>query len=856
MNTISVIVPIYNGKDRLEPFFDSILNQTHRELEIICVNDGSTDGSEEILEKYSRKDPRVRFLSQKNAGAGVARNTGLAEATGEYCSFLDCDDEFEPDMYERLLSRIVSANADICICDANAVNILTGRERTKKRFIDWSRMPAKDVFSYRDVPDRIFNIFSPVPWNKLYRMDFIRDNNLQFQDTKNTNDVFFTYSSLVKAERVAVIENILIHKMIITGSVSLSAEKKWGDSIKAYSKLREELVATGRYEAVERSFVNKVMDTVAWNMRLLSGSGFAELYDMLKNGGLEALGVREREDDGYYYKSQINERIHMILHESPEYYRLLELERCALRGARIAGGRLHLTVDCPVVPGGSWSGVAVEYDQIWSDKIEHTPIVYTFPAETRTSGSVAVVKASVPLRDLDLKETSWKVACVLEKDGERRLIYVRYEVSVAGLIKLFFKRNYLYKDGMIVYFWSNKRSLQLVVRKKEKYDGIGFRLKELVAVGLSLLTRKAMARRKIMLIHEKKCSRAADNGFAFFKYCMENGVAETSGREIYYIIDKRSPHYERVKQWDRNVIDYLSVKHMLYGVVCSVMASSESKTHDYIRYVSASIVKPLIQKTNHVYLKHGVFAIKRVAPAPFWKQKSVLMTAVSEKEATIIRRYMRYERSRIAVTGGARVDYLTDTSEGRKEILLMPTIRIQLFYSGEADFKASEYYRVYSSLLKSERLISLLKKYGYTLNFYLHPSFSQFEGLFRSDDAAVKIMREDDVPVNELLMRCGMLITDYSSVTWDVLYMNKPILFFQYDLDLFLETSGSYMDMGEDLPGERCDTEEELFGLIETYAANGLRIPDRYAKMRESFFAYNDRDNCKRIAEEIDRRGL
>jgi CDP-glycerol glycerophosphotransferase (TagB/SpsB family) len=217
---------------------------------------------------------------------------------------------------------------------------------------------------------------------------------------------------------------------------------------------------------------------------------------------------------------------------------------------------------------------------------------------------------------------------------------------------------------------------------------------------------------------------------------------------------------------------------------------------------------------------------------------------------------MRYERSRIAVTGGARFDYLTDTSEGRKEILLMPTIRIQLFYSGEADFKESEYYRVYSSLLKSERLISILKKYGYTLNFYLHPSFSQFEGLFRSDDDVVKIMRENDVPVNELLMRCGMLITDYSSVTWDVLYMNKPILFFQFDLDLFLETSGSYMDMREDLPGERCDTEEELFGLIEKYAADGLRIPDRYAQMREDFFAYTDRDNCKRIAEEIERRGL
>jgi CDP-glycerol glycerophosphotransferase (TagB/SpsB family) len=89
-----------------------------------------------------------------------------------------------------------------------------------------------------------------------------------------------------------------------------------------------------------------------------------------------------------------------------------------------------------------------------------------------------------------------------------------------------------------------------------------------------------------------------------------------------------------------------------------------------------------------------------------------------------------------------------------------------------------------------------------------------------------------------------------------MLYMNKPILFFQYDLGLFLETSGSYMDMREDLPGDRCDTEEELFGLVEEYAKDGMRMPERYAKKREDFFAYTDQDNCRRIAEEIESRGL
>jgi CDP-glycerol glycerophosphotransferase (TagB/SpsB family) len=232
------------------------------------------------------------------------------------------------------------------------------------------------------------------------------------------------------------------------------------------------------------------------------------------------------------------------------------------------------------------------------------------------------------------------------------------------------------------------------------------------------------------------------------------------------------------------------------------------------------------------------------------------MCAASEHEATIIRRYLGYDRANIAVTGNARFDLLKDASEGRREILLMPTLRSHLFYSGREDFMASDYYRVYSRLINSQRLDAILAKHGYTLSFYLHPSFSKHEELFVTERANINVVGDSDAQISDLLARCGMLITDYSSVAWDVLYMNKPILFFQFDLDLFLDTSGSYMDLRKDLPGERCETEEELLGLLGRSIENGLRMPDEYAKMREDFFTYTDRENCRRIAEEIGRRKL
>jgi CDP-glycerol glycerophosphotransferase (TagB/SpsB family) len=233
-----------------------------------------------------------------------------------------------------------------------------------------------------------------------------------------------------------------------------------------------------------------------------------------------------------------------------------------------------------------------------------------------------------------------------------------------------------------------------------------------------------------------------------------------------------------------------------------------------------------------------------------------MMCAVSKNEATIIHRYLGYSRSDIAITGNARFDLLTDSSTDRREILLMPTLRSHLFFSGKEDFVKSEYYQVYSRLIQSRELGAVLSKHDCTLSFYLHPTFSHHESLFSTDIENINILGDSDIQISDLLMRCSMLVTDYSSVAWDMLYMNKPILFFQFDLDLFLKTSGSYMDMRKDLPGDRCETVEELLTLIGKYAEDGLRIPDRYAKMRESFFAYTDMNNCKRIAEEIGRRRL
>lgn len=126
--TISIIMPIYNSALYLRPCLDSIINQTLTDFEFICINDGSTDNSLNILTEYANRDTRLKILNKKNSGAADCRNLGLSEATGQYCIFLDSDDLFSPYLLEKLYSQIYNVDADICFCDYSILSMVINLE--------------------------------------------------------------------------------------------------------------------------------------------------------------------------------------------------------------------------------------------------------------------------------------------------------------------------------------------------------------------------------------------------------------------------------------------------------------------------------------------------------------------------------------------------------------------------------------------------------------------------------------------------------------------------------------------------------------------------------------------------------
>jgi glycosyltransferase involved in cell wall biosynthesis len=332
---ISIISPIYNAAQYLDRFFETLLGQTFADFELICVNDGSIDESPDIIEKYRRLDGRIKIIRQENRGAGAARNAGLDAATGEFLSFLDCDDFFEKDMYERMLSATLASDADICVCVSDAYISDENEYRAHTRSFVREYIPGKKTFSYMDAPDHIFNMFRGWAWDKLYNADFIRDSGLRFQETRNMNDVFFVYASLIRARRITTLDRVLVHKSEhLYESVSASSDKKWDDSRLAYGKLRDWLMAEGVFKRVERSFANRVLRNAIWNLGILSGAGLENLYASLQSGWLSELGVTADREAAYWHDPQDHEELTHILSDRLPDYLIFKLKKQDARWRR------------------------------------------------------------------------------------------------------------------------------------------------------------------------------------------------------------------------------------------------------------------------------------------------------------------------------------------------------------------------------------------------------------------------------------------------------------------------------------------------------------------------------------------
>lgn len=196
---VSVVLPIYNVSDYLSECLDSVINQTYRNLEIICVDDGSTDNCLDIIKRYSVKDDRIVILEKKNGGLSSARNFGLKKAKGEYVYFLDSDDKISDDYIYNMIDALFKSGRDFDIICNTTITKIWDDCKTKKNkvYLD------NGVFNYISILGRKGYPFSV--WSKIYKTSFLKQNNLSFKEGVIFEDFEFAYKILPFVNDVLIV---------------------------------------------------------------------------------------------------------------------------------------------------------------------------------------------------------------------------------------------------------------------------------------------------------------------------------------------------------------------------------------------------------------------------------------------------------------------------------------------------------------------------------------------------------------------------------------------------------------------------------------------------------------------------
>lgn len=279
---VSVIVPAYNAERYVGRCLDSLRAQTLGDIEILCVDNGSSDGSRAVLAEHAAADGRVRVLDEPTPGVSAARNAGLAAARGEFVAFADADDFADERYLELLVEKAQAERAAMTICGFDEFSAADGGAGA---FVPREICPESSLygraFSLEDAPCLSVHIVTPNVWRILFDRGFVEENALRFPEGLRTaEDLVFIYRALFRAPRIALVPQRLYHYRR-DASGSLTRQDRGGDAARALKLVRDDLDAVGATPARMRHVANLVLDT--FDYALFSAAGLAEFEGLVQS---------------------------------------------------------------------------------------------------------------------------------------------------------------------------------------------------------------------------------------------------------------------------------------------------------------------------------------------------------------------------------------------------------------------------------------------------------------------------------------------------------------------------------------------------------------------------------------------
>lgn len=372
-------------------------------------------------------------------------------------------------------------------------------------------------------------------------------------------------------------------------------------------------------------------------------------------------------------------------------------------------------------------------------------------------------------------------------------------------------------------------------------------LKCLILIPIGFLTKSILSfsnkKNRVWVIGENFGECLKDNGYCFFQYCQKTNIDS----EVFFVAKENSIKNDNYLSSNKNVLIYGSIRHITYLFLSRVFIYSHTHRDIFFHKLFFLFAK----NKKIVFLQHGVTGFKKFdAYYQKYCNEPDILIVVSDFEKSIISKHVGTRDKKIKITGFARHDNLEngDSNKTRRQIAYMPTWRD---WARKGGFLHSKFYKYVSSFTLDSSLAELLEKKNVILKFYLHKNMKNYLSFFESKSSKIQLVEFGQESVQKMIKESNLLITDYSSVSWDFFYLDKPVIFFQFDSEEYLNNRGSYLDLKKDIFGDRATSIYPLIDLVKFYIDNNFQAKEKYKLLKPNFFKYSDKFNCKRIYQEI-----
>ena len=804
-NQYTVVAAVYNVEKYLDDFFSSLTKQRlnfKKHIQIILVDDGSVDKSAEIIQKWQQKFPQnIRYFYKENGGQASARNLGLQYVETDWVTFIDPDDFVSPDYFYKT-DTFLRKNANISIVGCPLVFYFEDKDMVKDTH------PLKYRFAKGDVVLPLSNLKDYLQLSAstaFFKIDNIRNAHISFdeamkpsfEDAKFVTDYILNTDLSTNAAFLSKIS--YFYRKRSDGSSTLDGA--WQNPL-LFSRVIEkgciEILKTAKkkFGNIPEHIQRIVLYHIIWY--------FGRIVN--KPAALSHLNEEQKK------------HFIALLHEMFSYID----EKTILR--------FNLA--------GTWFFQKVALLGLFKNTAPKSQIAYIEDFDLKKKQILVKYFSNFPIIE------QWMI------NGKEIFPKYQKEVVYDFLGSLYTKeyRTWLpcHDMGDLELFLAGKKA-------KLTFSGKQFDKLPIETVFTSFKQKSTIKSNAWILMDRD--NQADDNAEHLYRYISENHPKQ----DIYFALKKTSSDWKRLEQDGFNLLEFGS-------------SAFESKLKDCAKIISSHVDgyithyfkdNSLLDK-DYVFLQHGITKDDLSG----WlntKKIACFVTATNPEYHSIVDNTTAYKfgKKEVKLTGFPRYDrLLINNNTESKQILIMPTWRSSIvgtYISGtertrNPDFMKTNYAKHWHGFM-NHAILKELNDQGYQIVFAPHPSIQEYMDEFTVPNF-IKIYSYSEGNIQSVFQNTSILITDYSSVAFDVAYLNKAILYYQFDYDEVFSSGNhtyqkGYFDYNRDGFGAVAYNETEILAALKDLVDNQAKVPDLYQTRIDKTFQFRDSNNCERVYQAI-----